>query len=126
MSLETPCCIWGTALLARSEAKLGLGRYESAMRRKIIERSDNVLWSLSRKGIILHNLISGGYLELDQDGYRAWSFLDGAREVDDVLARCSDAEQADAHMKYKRRKILRIIGKLVEHGFAQEVRCERI
>ena len=95
----------------------------SSVGRKFVERSDNVLWSLSPKGIVLHNLISGSYMELDQDGYRTWGFLDGARAVDDVLARCAGTGR-DCRGS-KRRKILRIINKLVEHGFAEEAPHDR-
>ena len=95
----------------------------SSVGRMVVERSENVLWSLSPKGIVLHNLVSGGYIELDQDGYRTWAFLDGARAVEDVVVRC--AEPDSDRNRSKRRKILRIIDKLVEHGFAEEAQHDR-
>lgn len=101
-----------------SQPRLGY----SSVGRKFFERSDNVLWSLSPKGIVLHNLISGSYIELDQDGYRTWCYLDGARAVDEVLDRCVGPDSVRGS---KRRKILRIVNTLVKHGFAEEAQHDR-
>lgn len=100
------------------------GRYLGSLR---LERSDNVLWSLTPSGIILHDLLTGRYMELDGSGYRLWSLLDGARSVDEVVKLAPsldaptllrgvapDSPQDDAGM-------LRTIDALLQNGFIGEV-----
>jgi hypothetical protein len=85
---------------------------------RIFERSDFVLWSLAPSGIVLHNLLTRRFLELDELGYQAWAFLDGARTVDEVIDRCC---ASPAHSKNLARKQVRsIVNVLVEHRFVEE------
>jgi hypothetical protein len=68
----------------------GLRAIEAPRDGRLLERAETVLWTIAPPGIVLHNYVSRRFLELDAVGYRAWAFLDGARCVDDVIARCCD------------------------------------
>lgn len=92
-----------------------------------LERSDNVLWSLTLDGIILHHLVTSRYMELDGSGYRLWGLLDGARSVDEVtkLALGLDApvllRGVAASLTQDETGLLRIIEALLQNGFIVEV-----
>jgi hypothetical protein len=89
--------------------------------RRILERSDTVLWTLAASGIVLHNFSQRYFLELDAVGYRTWGFLDGARTVDEVVARCSAQAPAGARERRKcERKIRNIVETLATYGFVVE------
>jgi hypothetical protein len=84
----------------------------------VLERSDRVLWTIARKGILLHNIEQRLFFELDQLGYLLWSYLDGGRTVADVLtACCPDAGRAGV---LTRRIALDIVETLFTFGFVQE------
>lgn len=93
------------------------------LRKARLERHDNVLWSLSPEGLVLHHLDSGAYLELDKLGYWAWCFLDGARTVGEILDKRpdTDGEKAGAGIE----KLALIIETLRDNGFIVERRHEQ-
>jgi len=87
---------------------------------RVLERSDNVHWTLASKGILLHNFAHRCFLELDEVGYRAWGLLDGARSADDVVATCC-AEFAGSHGDTGLDQAVRdIVNTLYSHGFIVE------
>ncbi|MGB8510863.1 MAG: PqqD family protein [Pyrinomonadaceae bacterium] len=88
---------------------------------RILERSDTVLWSLAQPGIVLHNFARRLYLELDEVGYRAWAYLDGARTVEEVVVRCcTRSEDGDGPSRACERHVREIVDTLVEHRFVEE------
>lgn len=89
-----------------------------------LERGDSVLWSLSPRGIILHELSYGKYLELDAIGYGVWGFLDGARPLREVVDLCL-SRFGDKPAPTVRRQVRRIVNVLLEHGFIMERLDER-
>jgi hypothetical protein len=99
------------------------GRVQAATRaapsKITLERSDMVLWSLSPRGIVLHDLIRNAYLELDEVGYRTWGFLDGARTLEETidLSARSIAGGRDAAVT---RKVRRAVRALQSQGFLVE------
>jgi len=95
-------------------------RTESADER-VLERSDNVLWTIAPPGILLHNFARRRFLELDEVGYKAWGYLDGARTVDEVVARCTESAGADPKSKVANiKKVHGIVQTLFAHGFVEE------
>lgn len=78
----------------------------------VLERSHDVLWSLAPTGIVLHQVKRGSYLELDENGYRLWGYLDGARSA--AIAADKVAAGVD---------LLPIVADLFAHGFVVERRC---
>ena len=82
---------------------------------QVLERSNNVLWSLSPTGIVLHNVVSRTFLELDEMGYRVWGLLDGARSAGHVIKYL--AEEGSAPSKSLRRKLRDVIQTLATYGF---------
>lgn len=89
---------------------------------RILERSDTVLWTLSPGGIVLHNFARRVFLELDEIGYQTWGFLDGARPVDEVVARvCVDSAPGNGTVvRSIEPKVKQIVATLLEHGFVAE------
>jgi hypothetical protein len=109
------------AVFARRQANGARAPRRLACDQRILERSENVLWTLAPAGIVLHNFSQRYFLELDTLGYRAWGFLDGARTVDDVVARCSAQAPAVARERRKfERKIRNIVETLATYGFVVE------
>lgn len=90
--------------------------------RRLLERSDTVLWTLSPGGIVLHNFAKRVFLELDEVGYRTWAFLDGARAVDEVVARvCVDSAVGNGtRTRDIEPRVREIVDTLLEHGFVVE------
>lgn len=80
----------------------------------ILQRSYDVLWSLSPRGIVLHATLTGKFLELDEDGYRLWAYLDGARSADVAITLCAQARPNSARCAVKLRKV---VGVLHKNGF---------
>ncbi|MFI7535869.1 PqqD family protein [Streptosporangium sp. NPDC049376] len=81
---------------------------------RVLERSDDVLWSVAPDGAVLHNVTTGRYLVLDAGGYATWAYLDGARTVDDVIARVHAVSQQSAET------IRGLVHALWAHGFVGE------
>ncbi|MEU7458245.1 PqqD family protein [Streptosporangium roseum] len=81
---------------------------------RVLERSDDVLWSVAPDGAVLHNVTTGKYLVLDAGGYAAWAYLDGARTVDDVIAQVHAVSQQSAET------IRGLVHALWTHGFVGE------
>jgi hypothetical protein len=75
-----------------------------------LERSDDVLWTIAPPGVVLHQVSTRKYLELDAVGYRIWALMDGARSVDDVVKLC-DTSPTTA--------VRAIVACLVEHRFVE-------
>lgn len=99
--------------VATASASTDIGTY-------LLERGDTVLWTLTGHGVILHNFASHQFLELDETGYCAWAYLDGARSVKDVIecvlaARCDASDAPSA-----RRRLGALIAALFEHGFVRQ------
>jgi hypothetical protein len=78
-----------------------------------------VLWSLSPRGIVLHDLVRNAYLELDEVGYRTWGFLDGARTVEETID-LSVRSIAGRHDAGVSRKVRRAVRALQSQGFLVE------
>lgn len=95
----------------------GTDRSPRAADARILERSDTVLWTIAGDGILLHNFARRRYLELDALGYAAWGFLDGARTVDEVVARCTQQGRSASELRTLERRVRRFVDVLVEHGF---------
>lgn len=87
-------------------------RRRSTLDLRVLERSDDVLWTIAPPGIVLHNIARHCYLELDETGYKAWGYLDGARSVDEVVERC--AAPGDG------KKVRGIVETLFANGFVEE------
>lgn len=86
---------------------------------KRLERSSDVLWSLSPTGIVLHQLRTRRYMELDRSGYYAWALLDGARTVSEVIERM--CESGSAYTTHESPEVLaRIIDALEQFQFVVE------
>lgn len=85
-----------------------------------LERSDTVLWSLSPKGIVLHNFVRREYIELDQTGYLLWSLLDGSRSIDQVIVMCREHQGAKLNRIPSPIKMQEIISLLFMHEFIVE------
>jgi hypothetical protein len=77
-----------------------------------------VLWSLAGNGIVLHNFVRRRYLYLDEVGYKAWAYLDGARTVEDVVALCCAGGARTP--RARERHVREIVDTLVEYGFIEE------
>jgi hypothetical protein len=95
----------------------------TALARRVFERSDRVLWSLSGTGIVLHNFDRRQFLELDMLGYRLWGFLDGGRTVEQAIARAWAAFDETVPVSQAKRESWEIIEVLVENGFIEERRA---
>lgn len=88
---------------------------------RVLERSDTVLWTLAPPGIVLHNFARRLYIELDDVGYRVWAYLDGARTIDEVVARCCAEQTGSARSRRGlARRITQVIDTLFENGFIAE------
>lgn len=85
-----------------------------------LERSDAVLWSLSPKGIVLHNFIRREYIELDQTGYLLWCLLDGSRSIDQVITMCREQQGVKLSRIPSPKKMREIISLLFMHEFIAE------
>jgi hypothetical protein len=84
--------------------------------RRMLQRSDNVLWSIAPPGIMLHHLGLGIYLELDALGYSLWAYLDGARTVEDAVRKAADANAGEDSLA----KACETFGTLDRYGFVVE------
>lgn len=78
----------------------------------VLERSDTVLWTLAADGIVLHNFARHVFLELDGLGYRIWGYLDGARTVDEVVARLATGPDEEERVR-------EVIAALAANGFVE-------
>ena len=85
---------------------------------RVLERSDTVLWSLAGDGIVLHNFVRRRFLHLDEVGYRAWAYLDGARTVEEVVALCCADGGRPQHTR--EHHVREIVETLAENGFIEE------
>jgi hypothetical protein len=85
-----------------------------------LERSETVFWTLAPPGILLHNFARRCFLELDAVGYKAWAFLDGARTVDEVVARCCKNTGDVRAQRSLVGVVTNLVNTLVEHGFVEE------
>jgi hypothetical protein len=84
-----------SALTSQSPRSLQADPADEALEDLILERSHDVLWSLSPGGVVLHHVKRGSYLELDGQGYRLWGYLDGARRVSAAIDAASERESVD-------------------------------
>jgi len=92
---------------------------------RLLERSDNVLWTIAPPGILLHNFAQGRFLELDELGYKAWGYLDGARTVDEVIAQSlAAAGAASTSSAAAVKKVRTIVQTLFANGFVEERKHE--
>ena len=66
--------------------------------RRLLQRSEDVLWSIAPPGVMLHHLGLGVYLELDALGYALWAYLDGARSVDEAVLQAAGAVGGDGSL----------------------------
>lgn len=56
------------------------------LNQQIYEKNENILWTLTGEGILLHHLESHEYLELSKAERFVWEYLDGAHNVDEILS----------------------------------------
>ncbi|MBI2625662.1 hypothetical protein HYW68_01275 [Candidatus Parcubacteria bacterium] len=105
----------------RKQAEKSRNRPKGTSDARILERSDTVLWTIAPPGIVLHNFACRRFLELNAVGYKAWAFLDGARTVDEVVARCSTGDgSSDQGRRASQRKVRHIVDTLAAYGFVVE------
>jgi hypothetical protein len=52
------------------------------------EKSDSVLWVFTPNGILLHNLDTDRYVELNSALCLAWSYIDGVHSLDEIRKIC--------------------------------------
>ena|ERR1700694_1875594 len=95
-------------------------RHSRTVDNRVLERSETVFWTLAPPGILLHNFARRCFLELDAVGYKAWAFLDGARTVDEVVARCCKNTSDLRTQRSLARAVTGLVTTLVEYGFVEE------
>jgi len=86
------------------------------LRDSYLERCDTVLWSLAPGGMVLHNVVSGLYLELDPLGYRVWGLLDGAHSASEIRRICAVGTPDCAGMQAR---VDQIIETLLQYGYVE-------
>jgi hypothetical protein len=92
--------------------------------KRVFERSDRVLWSVSGTGIVLHNFDRRQFLELNMLGYRLWGFLDGGRTADEAIARACAASDGSVPGAQAERESWEIMEILIENAFVEERRAD--
>src|SRR5882724_371788 len=108
-----------TVVSEKANADYRPARRNETLGARVLERSDNVLWTVAPPGILLHNLELRLYFELDALGYVAWGFLDGGRTVDEVVSRCLERFPRTVH-EQTAADLIEIIKTLQEHGFVKD------
>jgi hypothetical protein len=49
------------------------------------EKNESVLWAFLTDGIVLHNFVDFGYLELNGIEAAIWAYMDGAHSLSDIV-----------------------------------------
>lgn len=82
------------------------------------EKSDNVLWAFTPRGIILHNFQRGAFLELDGAEHVIWSHLDGLHGDDDIVDKLASVPELEGRGRAALHDLVqRVLADLVEGGF---------
>jgi hypothetical protein len=93
------------------------GLYVSAESEVVLEKARDVLFALKEDGVVLHNISSNRYCELDGVEFRAWSLLDGSRSVREMLSVVRVFGTEESHPASTDQTVIVVVNTLIEHGY---------